>query len=101
VKNNQKLLTQWERRISAWKKSGLSQKEFCQKANLSLHQFTYWQRKVSRQGKVEESPSFLPVVTGEQFSIVLGQTKISFERPPSPSWMASFIKSFQAADAHC
>ena len=35
----------WDRIISSWEKSGLTQREFCHQNNLPLSTFHYWRRK--------------------------------------------------------
>lgn len=39
---NQKL---WERRISDWEKSGISQKKYCVRENINYSTFNYWRKK--------------------------------------------------------
>lgn len=54
----------WEQRIADWKKSGLSQRAFCQQQGLAISTFCAWLRK-SRKAKNDNHTSptaFLPVV---------------------------------------
>ena len=37
--------TLWQQRINNWKISGLTQKAFCQKHQLNIHQFGYWNKR--------------------------------------------------------
>lgn len=37
---------QWQHHIDTWQSSRLSQKAYCQGAEISLHQFGYWRRKL-------------------------------------------------------
>jgi hypothetical protein len=37
----------WEDRIHAWEKSGLSQKAYCRQEQLSFSAFYYWRRKLA------------------------------------------------------
>lgn len=40
--------TMWRAHIEAWKKSGLSQPEFCMLNKLNKHTFQYWMRHIAR-----------------------------------------------------
>lgn len=40
---------QWQQHIQNWKKSGLSQKAYCEANNLKQNQLWYWNRKVHEQ----------------------------------------------------
>lgn len=91
---NQSLKNHWKKNIRAWQNSGLSQKEFCLKSGVSPHQFSYWRTKLLREESVDQN-LFLPVKTNSQFSIFLGEIKISFDQTPNPTWMANFVRSFQ------
>lgn len=79
---NQNLKPHWKKKIEAWKNSGLFQKEFCRKSGISHHQFSYWRKKLLREDEIEQNP-FLPVKTSSQFSIFLGDVKISFDQEPA------------------
>lgn len=39
----------WQTHIQAWKKSGLSQTEYCRQNNISLSSFTNWKSKISSE----------------------------------------------------
>lgn len=50
----------WQARVKAWRRSGLSQREYCRRNHLSSSQFSYW--KKSLEPKVVQEPSaFVPV----------------------------------------
>ena len=38
----------WERHLGQWKKSGMSQSEYCRIFGLKFHQFHYWKKKLSK-----------------------------------------------------
>ena len=44
---NQENFDVWKRHIEEWNKSGLSQKDYCNKNNLKISTFGYWRRKLS------------------------------------------------------
>ena len=96
---NKSLKNHWKKQIQSWQKSGMSQKEFCSKAGISAHQFGYWRTKLLKEATSNQENTFLPIKTSNEFSIFLGELKISFEHQPCPSWMASFVKNFQEAHA--
>ena len=45
----------WQGRVQAWKESGLSQREYCQRSSLKYGTFKNWIGKLRKQG------NFLPV----------------------------------------
>ena len=50
----------WQKHISFWKKSGLSQRSYCLEHNLALSTFTYWHRKFKKLSQGEQ-PQFYPL----------------------------------------
>lgn len=50
----------WQTHIGAWKKSGLSQNEYCSRHKLRPNQFCYWKKKLSVA--TEDTVKFVPVV---------------------------------------
>ncbi len=50
----------WQAHVHAWRKSGLSQVDYCQRHKLSSSQFCYWKKKAN-QKKSRNSVSFVPV----------------------------------------
>ena len=53
----------WFRYVSEWKKSNLSQAEFCRQKNLQPGRFSYWKRQVDKKEKpqTKNPPVFSPV----------------------------------------
>lgn len=49
----------WQAHISAWRRSGLSRKEYCRQQQLSYDAFVYWKGKLDN--KVADSISLVPV----------------------------------------
>ena len=48
----------WKQHIDGWKKSGLTQAEYCRRLQLKAHQMAYWKKQFfRRQAKTE----FVPV----------------------------------------
>lgn len=48
----------WKRHIDSWRKTGLSQAEYCRRHNLKVHQMIYWKK---RYVKTETQVSFAGV----------------------------------------
>jgi len=38
----------WQAQVSSWRRSGLSQAQFCRDHNLKVRDFGYWKRMLSR-----------------------------------------------------
>jgi hypothetical protein len=69
-----KLRKQMFEHVRCWKSSGLSQREYCEKARISRTQFYYWM-KIHKESFVEhkQEVSFLPVVVKESAPEDAGQ----------------------------
>lgn len=48
----------WQKQVSAWRASGLSQAQFCRDNNLKVRDFGYWKRKFSGSS---DSVRFVPL----------------------------------------
>ena len=51
----------WKERIDGWRKSGLTQTEYCRVNDLNWHQFVYWKKRFKKD---EPVVSFVPVNVG-------------------------------------
>ncbi len=49
--SREKRLVYWKNQISAWRKSGLSVKKYCQQASIAPSQFKYWQYQLAPETK--------------------------------------------------
>ena len=56
----------WERHLHSWKKSGLTQKEYCRINNLTHHTFHYWKKKFYKEHFA--SVSLIPLQIKPEFS---------------------------------
>ena len=54
----------WKTHIRAWKKSGLSQNEYCRRNTLRTNQFCYWKKKLS--GNNQDTIKFVPIAIERQ-----------------------------------
>ena len=49
----------WQHHIKTWKRSGLSQKQYCRSRSLAYSTFCYWKRRLNNQEPV--TPKFYPL----------------------------------------
>ena len=52
--------------IEVWKKSGKTQREFCQEKDIAYSKFQYWMKKYSDHSTLEGRRAFVPVVVADQ-----------------------------------
>ena len=53
--------------IEVWKKSGKTQREFCQEKDIAYSKFQYWMKKYSEQSSLGKDPGgFVPVVVNNE-----------------------------------
>lgn len=55
----------WQVQVEAWRRSCLSQREYCRRNHLSSRQFSYWKKVIDRAEAVS-APSFVPVAVVPQ-----------------------------------
>lgn len=87
----------WSAQIDAWRKSGLSQRVFCEERGLKESTFSRWHRKLkfetseSTVATTTARPSFvtveLPVVDKPLVRVSLGAVTVDFETLPPPAWI--------------
>ena len=46
-----KKMDKWRMIISDWEQSGQTQQEFCRKREIIYTQFTYWQKRIKKEGE--------------------------------------------------
>jgi hypothetical protein len=51
----------WIRLFEEWLSSGLSQRRFCERREISFSTFCYWRRRLRGDSEVESQPCFIPV----------------------------------------
>ncbi len=47
---------QWDGHVKSWKKSGLSQSEYCRHQGIVYSQFLYWKKKLTTKATSHSSP---------------------------------------------
>lgn len=63
MKNRQSKKQYWNTHIEGWKKSGLSQEQYCKQQDLSYAAFGYWRSRLLKESQntykeIEPQPSF-------------------------------------------
>lgn len=70
----------WQKHISDWKGSGLTQLEFCKTNNLKAHNFTYWKKQLTINN--DQPKKMIPVsITRPTNARLLIGDQISIELP--------------------
>lgn len=91
----------WQTHIRVWKKSGLSQNEYCSRNTLRANQFCYWKKKLSSDN--QDTIKFVPIAVEraknmEQreledsgLTISLGQISIKLTNDFNPSVLTKAV----------
>jgi len=94
----------WSDRIQHWKRSGLTQKAFCEQHQLGLASFQRWRRIVMMEGQPEESSAvtFLPVHITEprasSLALLLGdELRIEIPVGFDPVTLKQVVQTLQAS----
>ncbi len=53
----------WQAHLSAWQRSGLTQKEYCRRQGLAAWSFSTWKRRLTGKDEQRSAGGFVPVVT--------------------------------------
>lgn len=95
------LREEWERRITLFKSSGMSQKKWCQVHHVSIHKLKYWLYKANKPKQVQDAqPKFIPVTVEEELpayenntiQVKVGQAVIEVKPDFNPDLLAKVIK---------
>lgn len=82
--------------IDQWQQSGLTQKSFCQKVNLSYHIFHYWYKRY-RDKSIKPSSSFIKLdvsamsVAAHAELILADGKRLLFHQPVSADYLKTLI----------
>ena len=82
----------WRERVLAWEESGLSQKEFCRRAKVSVHTFRWWRyslrlldgRRGNPVGDGDQRPAFVEVTVTPSSPGAAGPRGVVIELPGGP-----------------
>lgn len=97
------LQEEWEDRIAHYKASGMTQAEWCQHQDLSIHKLKYWLYKVNRPKHNENKQSnWIPLAVEEESSssnntietiqVKIGQAVVEIKPDFDPIFFANVIK---------
>jgi len=93
----------WLTHIRAWKKSGLSQNEYCRRNTLRVNQFCYWKKKLF--GDNQDTIKFVPIAVEHQkdaekhaqgdsgLTISFGKISIKLNNNFNPSVLAKAVSA--------
>lgn len=93
----------WQAHIGAWKKSGLTQIEYCRPHQLRPNQFCYWKKKISVG--IQDTVKFVPVALNSGnnakaqpsddsgLTIRLGKISIKLSKDFSPSTLVKAVEA--------
>jgi hypothetical protein len=63
----------WETQITSWRKSGLTQSEYCLQKNLNHRSLSNWNKKLKQSGREDAEQTFVEIKSFERFSENDGQ----------------------------
>jgi hypothetical protein len=68
MKQNPEKTGHWRQQVEAYKASGISRKEYCEKNQIKLSTFDYWRKKFSSPGEKKGS-AWIPIKIAEDSSL--------------------------------
>lgn len=93
----------WRQQIKTWKRSGLSQKQYCRSRSLALSTFCYWKRRLNNQQPA--TPKFYPLAipaspqepTEEGLVLLVGpkQFQVQVKNDFSPATLKKLIATLE------
>ncbi len=98
-----------ENHISCWRKSGLTQKQYCLNQGIAISTFSYWIRKFGKEPETLGSPRFYPLTvknipasrsskgfhTGVRLSFCNDKYKIDLENEFSETTLKKLITTLE------
>lgn len=93
----------WQQQIKTWKRSGLSQKQYCRSRSLALSTFCYWKKRLNN--KKPATPKFYPLTipasqpgpTDTGLTLLVGpkQIQIQIQKDFSPTVLKKLIATLE------
>ena len=90
----------WKAHIRAWRRSGLTQADYCRRNSLKDTQFTYWKTKFNKEKKSDQI-CFVPVPVDHKQSVIdsgdaglsvqLGKIKIRIHNNFNPDCLVKVV----------
>lgn len=99
--------TIWFKRIEDWRKSGLSQADYCRRHQLKPGNFYNWSGKYRQELGDTNSPpdwgdlrpEFIPVTVStapSELTLTCGDVSLTFSSPVTPDTLVPWIKAMRA-----
>ena len=92
----------WSERIASWKKSGISQRAYCEQHQLALGTFAYWRGRLKKleAGDHTGKPRFLPVTLKQQshasFTLLInGRHQLEIQSDFDPDLLNKIVQALQ------
>jgi hypothetical protein len=99
----------WKRHISCWRKSGLTQRQYCLRQGIAISTFSYWIRKFGKESENPGSTRFYPLAvkdscaspsrqgfhTGIRLSLCNDKFKIDLEKEFSQTTLRRLIATLE------
>lgn len=93
----------WQQQIKTWKRSGLSQKQYCRSRSLALSTFCYWKKKLNNEKPA--TPKFYPLTipqsleepTESSLMVLVGpkQFQVQIKKDFSPAALKKLIATLE------
>ncbi|MCP4337704.1 MAG: hypothetical protein GY799_02190 [Desulfobulbaceae bacterium] len=109
IQSNTSKQTHWKKQISCWRKSGLTQRQYCLRQGIAISTFSYWIRKLGKEAGNPGSTRFYPLTvkgsstspsrkgfyTGIRLSLCNDKFKIDLEKEFSESTLRRLIATLE------
>lgn len=99
----------WEREVTAWRSSGLTQAAYCKQRGLHPASMSHWARRLAPESAKLSEPAFVPVVelrqpapslhpaSGEGVGcpiavLTCGGAELVIDAAVSPQWLATLLR---------
>lgn len=110
IKSNSSKLKHWGNHISCWKKSDLTQRQYCLRQGIALSTFSYWIRKLGKGSAEQRAPRFYPLTvkdssvshdnqsfhTGVRLSLCNNKFKIDLEKEFSEKTLKRLVATLES-----
>lgn len=109
TKNNTAKQKHWGNHISCWRKSGLTQRQYCLRQGIAISTFSYWIRKLGKGAEITGPTRFYPITvkntstlpdkigfhTGIRLSLCNDKFKIDLEKEFSGTALKKLIATLE------
>jgi hypothetical protein len=109
IQSNTSKQKHWKKHISCWRKSGLTQRQYCLRQGIAISTFSYWIRKFGKAAENPGSTRFYPLSvkgnstsssrkglhTGIRLSLCNDKFKIDLEKEFSETTLRRLIATLE------